>query len=100
MIGISVLKPRTGLMPRSYRRISTALGLSLATALNKVNNFKVKEACAWRGTPDTAYIKCDPVNIELGRHVNTDLVGKIAEEFSKKRWDGITVTIGWTSLAL
>jgi len=93
MIGISVLKPRTGLMPRSYRRINTALGLALATALNKVGNFKVKEACAWRGTPDVAIFKCDPVNIEPGRHVNTDLAGKIAEEFGKKRWDGITITL-------
>ena len=93
MIGISVLKPRTGLMPRSYRRISTALGLSLATALNKVGNFRVKEACAWRGTSDVAIFKCDPVNIELGRHVNTDLAGKIAEEFGRKRWDGVTVTL-------
>jgi hypothetical protein len=93
MIGIKILKPRTGLMPRSYRRISTTLGLALATALNRVGNFKVKEACAWRGTPDVAIFKCDPVNIELGRHVNTDLAGKIAEEFRKKRWDGITITL-------
>jgi len=93
MIGISVLKPKTGLMPRSYRRISTALGLALATSLNRVGNFKVKEACAWRGMPDTAIFKCDPVNIEPGRHVNTDLVKEIAEEFGKKRWDGITVTL-------
>jgi hypothetical protein len=95
MIGIKVLKPRTGLMPRSYRRISTALGLALAIALNRASKFKfnVKEACAWRGTPDTVYIKCDPINIELGRHVDMDLAGKIAEEFGRKRWDGVTVTL-------
>jgi len=89
MIEISVLKPKTGLMPRSHRQINTAL----ATALNRAGNFKAKEACAWRGTPDVAIFKCDPVNIELRRHVNTDLAGKIAEEFSKKRWDGITITL-------
>jgi hypothetical protein len=92
MIVMKILKPRTGLMPTSLRRIAIALGLALAIALKRVGNFKI-EARAWRGAPDTAYVNGEKVDLELGRHVDIDVVDNIAREFRHKKWDGITVTL-------
>jgi len=93
MIGIKILKPRTGLMPISQRRITIALGLALAIALKRIGDFEIMEARAWRGAPDTAYVNGEKVDIELGRHVDIDIVNNLAREFRGKKWDGITVTL-------
>jgi len=92
MIVMKILKPRTGLMPTSQRRIAIALGLALTIALKRVGNFKI-EARAWRGAPDMAYVNGEKVDLELGRHVDIDVVDNIAREFRHKKWDGITVTL-------
>ena len=91
MIVMKILKPRTGLMPTSQRRIAIALGLALTIALKRV--FKIIEARAWKGAPDTAYVNGEKVDLELGRHVDIDVVDNIAREFRHKKWDGITVTL-------
>jgi hypothetical protein len=93
MIGIKILKPRTGLMPTSQRRITIALGLALAIALKRIGDFEIMEARAWRGAPDTAYVNGEKVDIELGRHVDIDIVNNLAREFRGKKWDGITATL-------
>ena len=83
MILIKVWRPRAGLKPRSYRRVSAALGLSLASALTRLG-FRVSEAYAWRGTPDAAAEKLD---VEIKR----DAVREIAQRL--ERLSGVTITL-------
>ena len=86
MILIKVWRPPAGLRPRSYRRVSAALGLSLATALLR-RGFGISEAYAWRGTPDVA---AETLDVEI-RGVDEDAVGKIAQKLEKL--SGVTVTL-------
>ena len=88
MIAAKIWKPRTGLRPASYRRVSAALGLALAVALRRAGNFDAVEAEAWKGAPDAVK---ETFTVDVKRHVNEEAIKTVAERLG--RHSGVTIKL-------
>jgi hypothetical protein len=88
MIAVKTWKPRTGLRPTSYRRVSAALGLALAAALRRAGKFDAVRAEAWKGVPDAVK---ETFDVDVRHHVDEDAIGAVAERLAK--YSGVTIAL-------
>ncbi len=84
-------------MQRSARRAAALLGLGLAVAVARTGKVRNVAACLWRHHPDTAYLKCDPIDVQVPKWL-IDAEGeakRMVDEMEKARNipRGVTLTL-------